>query len=248
MDILAIVGGHLDFIERFYEQASAPFETIKRKIEAVEEPYESRLAAPEDYDGPEYEAEWGEADDSLRVLGNCALGLLAKAIQDYLREFIMREADIARAEQLASLLKGDGWFERYERFLLDNTSFTWGVCPVRRDRIEQIVLSRNDIMHDPTIDAISSHQSAVHFRKYPVSRFADWLDRTLLAASRREWNTRLSGLDQRNSRGAWQRPQRGSAILRIRGGATKALVSAPFAVLSGSDAPPRRYGTVHFNG
>src|ERR1035441_9993218 len=184
MDILAIVGDRLDFIERFYEQASAPFETIKRKIEAGEAPYESRLVAPEDYDGPEYEVEWGEADDSLRVLGNCTLGLLAKAIQDYLREFIMREAEVVQAE-LGSILKpsgqGEGWFGRYERFLLGHTSFTWNACPVKRDRVEQIVLCRNDITHDPRIDAISSRQSLAHFGKYPVSRFADWLDVTLLA-------------------------------------------------------------------
>ena len=185
MDILAIVCDRLDFIERFYEQASAPFEAIKSKIEAGEEPYRSRLAAPEDYDGPEYETEWGEADDSLRVLGNCALGLLAKAIQDYLREFVMREADVVHAEQLGSVLKpsgkGDGWFGRYEHFLLERTSFTWNACPVKRDRVEQIVLCRNDITHDPRIDAISSRQSSANFGKYPVSRFADWLDVTLLA-------------------------------------------------------------------
>ncbi len=84
MDILVMLDRQLTFIKRFYNMAAEPFESVLRKIEAHEDPYVLR-GDPEDYDGPEYQAEWGEADDSLRILGQCALGLVPKALQDYLR-------------------------------------------------------------------------------------------------------------------------------------------------------------------
>jgi hypothetical protein len=39
MDYLAFVQRRLDFIERSYDQAAEPFQTIKRNIDAEEEPF-----------------------------------------------------------------------------------------------------------------------------------------------------------------------------------------------------------------
>jgi hypothetical protein len=77
MDILAIVEDRLDFIERFYDRAATSFETDKQKIEAQEEPFVPQCE-PGAYDGFEYQCEWNEADDCLRVLGHCSLGLVEK--------------------------------------------------------------------------------------------------------------------------------------------------------------------------
>jgi hypothetical protein len=172
MDILFFLGRRLDFIQRFYDTAAGPFETTKRKIEVGEEPYVPRYQ-PGDYDGFEYEIEWQEAEGSLRVLGQCCLVLVAKALQDYLREFIVREAG-----DLAGALKPyeGNWLEKYCAFLGDRSGFDWAQSPVARDRIEQINLCRIDIVHDPDIDRTSPRQSEDHFRKYPVSLFADELE------------------------------------------------------------------------
>jgi hypothetical protein len=166
MDILAILENHLDFIQRFYDSAGSVFEITKRKIEANEEPF-VRRRAPEDCDGPEYEIQWIEADDFLGVIGSSSLGLLEKALHDYLRKFVEREGGAG--------LKDSGWFDRHCRFLEEQTSFRWTNSPVPRDRIEEINLSRNDFTHDPMLGSTWPRQSEPHFRKYPVSGFADKL-------------------------------------------------------------------------
>jgi hypothetical protein len=178
VDYLAILEDHLGFIERFYNAAAEPFETTLRKIGEGEEPF-VQTCAPEDYDGPEYLAEGMEADKCIGVVGNCSLGLLEKALHDYLREFIMREAEVAKSEVLSPILnqyKGNGWFARYCDFLKTKTEFEWSRSPVAFERIEQINLSRNDIYHhDEMIDTTQPRQSHKHFEKYPVSRFApEW--------------------------------------------------------------------------
>ncbi len=152
MDILGMLEDRLGFIGRFYAVAAEPFETAKQKIEAEEEPFVPQYE-PGDYDGPAYESEWQEADHSVRVLGQCCLSLVQKALHDYLREFIVREAGVRR-DELGSVLKpykGDGWFERYRAFLEERTQFNWAACPVARERIEQINLCRNDLTHEPGI-------------------------------------------------------------------------------------------------
>ncbi len=166
MDYLAILEGHLGFIERFYNAAAEPFEATMRKIESNEEPFVPRHA-PGDYDGYEYQDEYNEAHDCLSVLGNCSLGLLEKALHDYLRAFVEREGGPSPKKRTES------WFDRLCRFLEENTPFCWTNSPVSRDQLEQINLSRNDISHDPMIDRTQPPQSKEHFRRYPVSRFAE---------------------------------------------------------------------------
>ena len=166
MDYLAILEDHLVFIERFYDAAAQPFEATMRKIESNEAPFVPRFG-PGDYDGYEYQAEYNEAHDCLSVLGNCSLVLLEKALHDYLRAFVEREGGPGEKQPKES------WFDHHCRFLKENTPFCWTNSPVSRDQIEQINLSRIDISHDPTIDRIQPRQSEKHFRKYPLSRFAE---------------------------------------------------------------------------
>jgi hypothetical protein len=134
-----------------------------------------------------YGAEWLEADDCLRVLGQCSLGLVEKAVHDYLREFTRREFGILGVygpattqvldRRLKPYRKKDGWFGMYGRFLEAQTTFRWSAAPITRTQLEQINLTRNDIAHDPRIDNTLPMQSHDHFEKYPISAFADavWL-------------------------------------------------------------------------
>jgi hypothetical protein len=171
MDYLAFLERRLNFISEFYFKASEPFRLTKQKIDKGEEPFNPQ-DGPEDGDGePEYLSEWIEADDGLRVLGQCTLNLVAKAIQDYLREFIMREAGTRKPQ-----LSGNGWFQRYENFLIKNTPFSWEKCPVKRELIEQINLCRNDGTHDPDISTTWPKQTDEHLEKYPQSFFGDEME------------------------------------------------------------------------
>ena len=113
--------------------------------------------------------EWIEADDFLSVVGSSALGLLEKALHDYLRAFVKDEGGPGPKKSKES------WFDQHCRFLEENTPFRWTNSPVPRGRLEEINLSRNDFTHDPTIGSTWPFQSEAHFRKYPVSGFVDTL-------------------------------------------------------------------------
>jgi len=178
VDYLGLVELRLSFIQRFYDRAAEPFESMKLKIERGEEPYEPTVA-PEDYDGPEYLPQWIEADDSLRVLGHCALGLVEKALHDYMREFVSREGGAGAKKRNVS------WFDHYCRFIEEKTRFSWAGSPVGRSSIEQINLCRNDGVHDEAIHGTWVRQSEHHFRKHPISRFADGIDLATLVSEER---------------------------------------------------------------
>jgi hypothetical protein len=80
-------------IRRFFEQAIAPFENRQQFIEKGEAPYiDSR--APEDCDGPAFELEWLEACEGQKMIGFLCLTLVAKALDDYTRMFIVRECQL----------------------------------------------------------------------------------------------------------------------------------------------------------
>jgi hypothetical protein len=173
MDILAILEDRLGFIGRFYDAAAQPFETTKRKIEANEEPFVPKYA-PGDYDGYEYQAEWNEADHCLRMLGHCGLAYVAKALQDYLREFITREAGVPRADigtVLPKPKKKESWLHRFTRFLEDKTAFCWSDSPVGFAQLEEINLARNVIWHDESIDGTWPMQTDDYAEKFPAPHF-----------------------------------------------------------------------------
>ncbi len=181
MDYLGILQDHLEFIERFYNRAVAPFEDTIRKIETGEEPFVYR---GEVGDGSEFLSEWQEAYNGLGVLGNCCLGLIEKSLHDYLREFVLREAGVLPSTDLSLVLKpyqGKGWFDRLCNFLEQKTQFKWKASPVCREQIEQINLSRNDSHHHDDIGIIRPRQSDRHFAKYPVSRFAEEWERKMFS-------------------------------------------------------------------
>jgi hypothetical protein len=107
---LAVLKDHLGFIERFYNTAAEPFESRMRKIEAQEEPFVPRHPCRDD-DEFEYQAEWSDAYEGLNVLGSCSLGLLEKALHDYLREFVGAEGELARRnpESRGSTITAASW-------------------------------------------------------------------------------------------------------------------------------------------
>jgi hypothetical protein len=47
---------------------------------------------------------------------------------------------------------------------------------VPREKVEQINLGRNDFVHHERLGSTWPRQSEAHFKKYPISAFADQLD------------------------------------------------------------------------
>ena len=160
--------GRLAFIRRFYFTAAAPFEASRRRNITRHAPNEHLQDESESWEG---------STKGLELLGQCSLSLVAKAIQDCLREFAKREGAV-----LGPKKPKESWFDYYCRYLEDNTSFRWNNSPVPRDQIEQINLCRNDFLHDPDIDGNQPKQSVSHFEKHPLSRFNDGVERAVVKA------------------------------------------------------------------
>ena len=90
--LLDDLNGRLGFIGRFYLKGVQPFETTQRKIVREKEAYLSR-----GNDAPGFiDEDWNDATKCVQVLGQCCLGLLEKALHDYLRKFVDGTAAAAR--------------------------------------------------------------------------------------------------------------------------------------------------------
>ena len=82
MDVGYFLNERIAFVRHYYDTASFPFIEKKRKIRAGEEPF----IPPYSEDGePPFLEEYGEAEESLQVLGYSCISMLAAALQLYLR-------------------------------------------------------------------------------------------------------------------------------------------------------------------
>src|ERR1700733_6249079 len=100
------------------------------------------------------------------MVGHCALAYVAKALQDYLREFITREAGVA-SSQIESVLPTQGsWLDRNARFLRDHNALSWDDSPVPKDSIKEIIRARNFIWHDLSIDSAWPRQTEKDVHEY----------------------------------------------------------------------------------
>jgi hypothetical protein len=175
MDLLYFLMKRLEFVQKLYDSAVEPFNEIKRKIEDHEEPYIDRRN-PEDYDGePAFLAAWQDADDSAMVIGHWCLCMVQASFQTFLRDCIRPIGALwwnpeAMLEELAK--KKGSWFERYRLLFLD-IGIDWANGPVPSTDLEQLNLTRNDLMHN--IDMLSANVQRVedHAKKFPSGLFLD---------------------------------------------------------------------------
>jgi hypothetical protein len=169
MDVLLALNKQLDFIRSFYFTAASPFEILLRK-------YTPRYEMCDEEPPDEFE-KWREARKGLEVLGQFGLTLVQKAILDHMRVFVMVKIGPDGVPK-----QNGSAFLRYEKLLLNRTTFRWEDSPVSRNWIEQINLCRNDFIHESEIDSSQPRQSADHFQKQPASPFNDPLDRAVRMA------------------------------------------------------------------
>lgn len=88
MDLLHFLKIRLRFIEQLYDGAASPFVEIKRQIDAGQPPYVDNRD-PEYCDGePAFLSEWGQASDSVNVIGYWCLCAVQASLQAYLKAYI----------------------------------------------------------------------------------------------------------------------------------------------------------------
>ena len=116
-------------MEYFYDHSVLPFEEIKRKIEAKEEPYAyvyghayGEYEPPQD---PPFLDDWEHADFALDIIGETCLGLVQKAFHAFLKEFVLDyggEPLLAQLSQLSQFttVRLTPWSMRQNAFSADS--------------------------------------------------------------------------------------------------------------------------------
>ena len=174
------------FIRQFYNSAALSFVERKRKIEAREHPFEPSYSE-DDY--PPFLSEWTEADQSLEVLGQMCVSLLAAALQLYLKEWQMNffryygakgTAGIKNISVYQSDFKKHGWFNGYKAYSSKELGIVWDESPANLTLLEEIVLTRNRVQHPEHIALLHVQHSENDVKKLPQVFFMNERELELL--------------------------------------------------------------------
>jgi hypothetical protein len=193
----------LRFVRNLYDSTIGPFQERKRQIEAGQAPYVD-TRNPEDGDtDPPFLEEWQEADDSVMVTGHWCLCMVQASLVAYLKSCISPAGsywwDSTKLVASLGAKKGKNWFERYRLLFLDDLGVDWERGPVRLTDLEQLNLTRDDLIHPIDIMSFSVERDEKHARRFPTG---------LLARS--EYR---AGQDRRRQAGA--RDSVGNGLLRL---------------------------------
>jgi hypothetical protein len=179
MDILWFLRRRLSFVANLYDTATAPFETTKGKIEAGEPPFvDQRDLERFDVSEPPFLEEFLEANESAEVIGHWCLCMVQASLKAFLEEYVENmERDYGRAlgdlRAKLSAKKAKSWFERYRLLFGEELDIDWHKGPVPMTDLEQINLTRDDLIHNVDMATTYVYQTEKHAEHYPKSLFTD---------------------------------------------------------------------------
>ena len=183
MDLLYFLTRRLQFVQNLYDSAVGPFEEKKRKIEDGEPPYVDETGSDEYTDEPPFLAEWLEADNSVMVVGHWCLCMVQATLQTYLRDCISPLGTLwwnsSKLKACLGQKKGKHWFERYRLLFLEDLGIDWGQGPVLLADLEQLNLTRDDLIHNIDMMSFSIERDEKHAERFPTGLFTDDLWRGL---------------------------------------------------------------------
>lgn len=179
MDILWFLRRRLRFISDLYDTATAASRDTMLKIEEGEPPYvDTRDPECDDVSVPAFLEEYQEASESAEVIGHWCLIMAHASLKAFLEEYIAEMAGRypkAFGDLHAKLdsTKASNWLERYRTVFLLELRIDWNEAPVKLTDIEQINLTRDDLIHNVNVTSTYIYQTKKHGQRYPQSLFAD---------------------------------------------------------------------------
>jgi hypothetical protein len=167
MDANYFLNFRLDFIKNFYEVGSKPFAAIKYEIEEGIPPYEPPYS--EDGDPP-FEAAWGQADDSLNLLGGACISMLAGSLHVFLDTLVKLHGNEAAFKKTKS---DNGWWGKHQNYFktAENIDFKDSGCDM--NLLEEIVLARNRVQHPGNLTGTNAQYLADDLEKVPSLFFVN---------------------------------------------------------------------------
>jgi hypothetical protein len=178
MDALWFLRRRLIFTRNLYDEAAAPFCEKMRRIEAGEEPFvDNRDPFYQDVSEPAFLEEFLNANKAVEALGYFCLLTIYASLQTYLRE---RAAELLRyrigSDDLSAKLRATGagnWFERYRLLFLNEFGLDWSQGPTKLTEIEQINLTRDDLIHNVDVTTTTVYRTKNHSDRFPTGLFTD---------------------------------------------------------------------------
>lgn len=175
MDLLYFLENRLEFIGYIYYSATSPFEETMRKITHGEPPYID-TRDPEYADEPAFLSQWQEADDAAAVIGHWCLCMVQASLHAYLKESISPFGRFwwnSEALQNALSQKRGNWFEKYTLLFREELGIDFAGAPVAPSDLEQLNLTRNDLIHNVDLLTETISRSEEHAQRFPRALFTD---------------------------------------------------------------------------
>ena len=170
MNVLFFLNRRTVFVRGFYENSSAPFLEIQRKITEEEEPYEIVWDGSEE---PPYTSEWVSADESIQILRYTCLSMLTASLHLYLKTWETLSGK-APGKKYASTFKNGGWLAGYQEFFENEIGVKkFSESGANLDLLKELILARNRIQHPVSITSQLTTYSGSDLKKLPKVLFID---------------------------------------------------------------------------
>ena len=172
MDLLHFAMQRLRFVQNLYESVVPSLEETKRQI------------VVHNSDGDEeFLSEWEDADGAVIVVGYWCLCMVQATLQAYLRDCIApvgslhwNSSELRR--RLEKKSKRESSFHRYRLLFLEDLGVDWESGPISIKDLEQLNLTRNDIIHNVDMMEFSVKRLETHAERFPIGLFTEelWQD------------------------------------------------------------------------
>jgi len=178
MDILWFFKQRLEFVDRLYNNSTAPSREKMLKIEAGEPPYvDHRHPECDDVSEPAFLEEWQDANEAVEVVGYWCLNMVQASLKAFLEEYVNDMASYHRplsaAKAELAKTKATNWFERYRLFFLNYFRIDWLRGPVNIEDLEHMNLTRDDLTHNVSVTSHAVYQTEKHAKRFPKGLFTD---------------------------------------------------------------------------
>ncbi len=178
MDILWFLSQRLNFASILYDEASAPFREKMRKIETEEEPFvDTREPFYQDVSEPAFLEEFLEANRAIEILGYSCLLIIHASLQVFLKELVTERLHMkGDSGDISTKLKATGgknWFDSYRLLFLKELGVDWNTGPTKLTDIEQINLTRDDLIHNIDVATTTVYRTKNHSNRFPNGLFID---------------------------------------------------------------------------
>ncbi len=157
MDVIYFLKDRTAFIRQLYCVTSAPYIERIQKIENEEEPFLLLNSSDED-NGPAFETEYIEAAESLDTIRLMYLSMLMSALHIYLKTWT-KQSRIPVDDECKSTFKTKGWFWGYSCHFNRQFKIDFNKAPVDLKTLEEIILARNRIEHQPSITSRPQYEA-----------------------------------------------------------------------------------------